>query len=226
MYLKLKDIFDEAEKKKDEENNGFQIGSILSYFCLNTVAILTIIYVVLCVLKIEEFISTQWNLMSVFLYVVMGIGFFYSIFILPAFLQNKLIVEILLILFYLISGLIFLILINLKLDDNFDFTYICVTSSLLITLGIHVIYAGFSVFKFKDQTYYRISFFICISMLFAGTFIIASKADRIIDSIENWVGPVLFIIAYVFLVSDKVSELIFGEKDDEKSEKNNHENYN
>ena len=76
MYLKLKEIFDEAEKDREEDNSS-QIGSILTYFSLNTCAISILAYLILICLRIEGFINSQWNVITIPLYLATGIAVFY-----------------------------------------------------------------------------------------------------------------------------------------------------
>ena len=139
MFLKLKDIFDEAEKFRDEDESS-QIGSIVSYFCLNVNSLNILVYLILFSLKLENIIDAQFNVISVPLYVFLGVSLFYSIFILPAFTQNKLYSEIIMIFVYIISSFTFLILLNFKLDLNLNGQFLNIFIPVFFSLGLHLIY--------------------------------------------------------------------------------------
>ena len=108
MYLKLKDIFDESENFNEEKNSS--IGSILTYFCLNTASICIIIFLVLISLKLQGIIALKLNEISIPLYLLSGIALFYYIFIFPAFVKNKLIFPLVMLGVYLVTSFIFMVL--------------------------------------------------------------------------------------------------------------------
>ena len=90
MYLKLKDIF--AEVVMTEEGTSSSLGSFLSYLCLNFGSLCLIVYTILLFLKLDGFIKNL-NEIAIPMYMLKGIIIFYYIFIFPAFIKNKMILE-------------------------------------------------------------------------------------------------------------------------------------
>jgi hypothetical protein len=216
MYLKLKDIFDEEEVTTEGEEGSSQIGSVLTYFCLNTVAISFMIYMVLVCLKLENFITINWNIIGVPIYVVFGIFLFYAIFILPAFLQNKLYIELIIIFVYLICGFVFTILLNFKLDKNLNSSFMNVFTSIIFALGLHTIYILIEIFNnFKSETFSKFGALIFALLSIVSLVLIPLKADGLIPNMDYWLPASLVCTGYVFFVLDKIISTLTVEKEED-----------
>lgn len=207
MYLRLKDIFDEAELKE----TGLNIGSILSYFCLNTTALSLFVYLVLFTLKSEYMISSQWNLITVPLYCIFGMALFYFVFIMPAFLQSNLVMEICLIFVYIATSLTFVIAINLKMDQTLDCTYLMIFIPLLSALFIHICCSFYNtlISKFSNQ---MLMFNFGLNCIFIATLLIPMRSDGILN-IARWIPGLLYIFAAMLLSYDKVFAPCIEEED-------------
>lgn len=229
-YLMLKDIFDEAEKKKDDDSNGLQIGSMLSYFCLNAVAISVIIYLVVFCLKIDNYLIIQWNVISVPLFIILGIGVFYFVFILPAFIQNNLIFDLILIFCYLITSFMFTICLNFKLDGILAYEYTYIFIPIILSLFLHIVFSVISFIKENDSNseklndkmcekndiYSKICFITAMIFTLTAFILIPLKLDAMIN-IHNWIPTGMIVIAYMFVVNEKIYSFFVEEKDDEKT---------
>jgi hypothetical protein len=215
MYLKLKEIFDEAEKDREDDNSS-QIGSILTYFSLNTCAISILAYLILICLRIEGFINSQWNVMTIPLYLATGIAIFYWIFILPAFLQNKLYFEISIIFAYLVCGLVFTIMFNFKLDKSYSSSYFNILIPLLFALGFHFILNILSLFSLvKQQIFSTICVILFLFLSFTSFVLVGLKADGKFTGYEFWLPIIIFTVGYSLLVGESLYRVFIDEKEEE-----------
>jgi hypothetical protein len=202
MYLRLKDIFDEAEKQKEEDTS--QIGSILTYFCLNTCAVGVIIYLILLSLKIENFVDAQWNIITMPFYLVLGILCFYWIFIIPAFWHNKLFYEMVMISFYLICGFTFTFMINFKLDGDYSTSYLKIFSVPLFALGLNIILSMvMCLISEKNDLFSKILKVVFLIFAFISLLLIPLKADSLLKFYDNWVPVVLFLSGFTVVILEK-----------------------
>lgn len=198
MYLKLKDIFDEAEMRE----RGLNIGSILSYFCLNISAFCLFAYLILFTCRIENMISFQWNLVTVPVYCVFGVSLFYFVFILPAFLQNNLCLEISLVFLYIISAFLFIMGLSLKLDNVTVIPYLVIFSPMLCALSLHVCYSVYATFS-KKMYYNNFILNAWTSISLIATMLIPLRADGILN-VATWIPGVLYITAGMFLTYHQI----------------------
>lgn len=211
MYLKLKDIFDEVENQKEEDTS--HLGSILTYFCLNTCATGVVIYLILLCLKIENLLDAQFNIISVSLYISLGIMCFYWIFILPAFWHNKLFYEIVIISFYLICGFAFIFMINNKLDGNFSTSYLKVFSVALFSSGLNVVLSiVMCLISQKAELFSKILKTFVLILTFISIILIPLKADSILKFYDYWFPIVFIIFGVIVLILEKT---FFPSKDNE-----------
>jgi hypothetical protein len=74
IFLKLQDIVHEGLDKFKNEATKFNIGNVLSYFSLNISAICLGVYFTLVTLKMDGFITTEWNVVAIPLFVLSGVG--------------------------------------------------------------------------------------------------------------------------------------------------------
>lgn len=221
MYLKLKDIFDEAEKSKEDDDTS-QIGSLITYFCLNFISLNIFVYLVLFCLRVENVILTQWNLISIPIYITLGIAFFYWIFILPAFFQNKLYIEILLIFVYISCLFVFILLLNFKLDNNYTKSFTKIFIPIMFVLGLHMTLMLININEalkngeiLKNLTGIGFIVFSLISAIL--TFL---KADQTLDTYDYYLPVVIFILGYILCIFDQILILCFRVNESEDSNSN------
>lgn len=213
MYLKLKDIIDEVEAMKTEDD-GVQIGSIISYSCLNLAALSVFVYLILLTLKVDNDILASWNVIAVPAYIFYGVVVFYIIFITPAFIENKFYSEVSLLYSYVICSLVFFLLMCLKLDRELTATYPTLFIPLFFTLGLHLVHAFIDLLSnFKSEFYSKILMPILIMLIFLATILVSLKAEKI-THYPNFVPVLMWLISFVALVSPKFWSLI-SEKEDE-----------
>lgn len=229
-YLKLKDIFDEAEKKRIEhsdndiesfnkpviEEDSYSIGSNLSYLCLNSASLLICVYAILLALRVEGLITFNWNIITIPIYLILGLALFYAIFILPAFIQNKLNYEIALIFTYIICSVIFLVMLNLNLDGNANYSYVNIFIPLFFVIGMNCVYSIVNVLSdYKNNMLFsRISNLFLIFGIFCATALVALKADKLLPDMADWVPVLVFASGYFFYMFEKLLAIVMGEKDE------------
>jgi hypothetical protein len=219
-YLKLKDIFDEEASNSNisdkNEDNSSQIGSILSYSCLNLSALCLMIYLILLSAKIENVLYTAFNTIGIPIYIMAGIFLFYAIFIMPAFISNKLIAEIILIFVYILGFSIFFVLFNMRLDKNIQISYLQVFSPIITTFVLNVCYTIYSLIISRDvlQSHKMGEFFLVFSILTA-VILIPLKLDGFIH-IMDWIIVAIVIFGGICYFVDNLSNYVKKEEEDDK----------
>lgn len=201
MYLRLKDLFDQSEIIQEEKSNN--LGSILSYFCLNTGSVSIIIYLVLLSLQLQGYILIKLNEVAIPLYIFLGISLFYYTFIFPAFLKNKLIFPLAMTGLYIIASFVFFAMINTKIDSRSTGLFINIFLTLLIAIFFHIMCYFYLLVATQTKFVNIISIVVSLSLILAGILLIGLKLDNFV-SIDNWIPIVIFIIAYITLISDKL----------------------
>lgn len=217
MYLKLKDIFDEAQKSIDLDNVT-SVGTLISYFCLNTCTISILTYLTLLCFRIEGLINSQWNVIGIPFYFNIGLVFFYWILILPALFQNKMYSEITITSTYMIGATIFFFWFNFKLDELYSNTFLNILIPVMFPLGLHFI---FSVVELISSSKSDI-----IKKINTCLFILASLAAVVLTGLisvdrvklEYWCPILIFLFAYAFILLEKLIKLI-KEEVEEKEDK-------
>jgi hypothetical protein len=208
-YLKLKDLFDELENENfEEEKTNTSLGSILSYFCLNTASLCVLVYLILLSLKLQNIIAINFNEIAIPIFILFGIAVFYYIFIFPAFIKNKLIFPLFMFGLYIIASFIFIVLLNMKLDKNIQGGYYSlVFFSMLISISFQMLCYTYLLVKSNKNNFLNyISIIFALLLLLISLLLTGLKLDSVI-TIENWVPMVLVIFAYIILVSDKLYAL-------------------
>ncbi len=224
LFLKLKDIFDDTGKSEDKDKDDEEsshIGSNVSYFCLNLIVLNVLIYMILFSLKCDNIMESDWNVISIPIYIVFGIATFYAIFILPAFIQNKMYMESIMLFTYLICSFIFFILINLKGDKNIASEYFSVFLPFIFPLGLHFIYLISILVVSKKNNWFRlITESGWLFFLFVACVLIIAKADKV-DSKTGygyWLPVVMVLIGYCMFVSEKVLSFFGWKKESDEEE--------
>jgi hypothetical protein len=208
-YLKLNDILEEI---RQEDQEGSKVGSILSYFCMNSTTVCILVYTLLLAFQLEAVIETSWNMIAIPIYLALGIISFYWIFILPAFIHNQLYLEMSLISIYLICCIIFKFLLNFKLDKAFSNSFFNIGLCLLFALGFHFICNVISLFKFQRQQLSAklasISLIICSIVALTLTCL---KADGHLLGMSYWIPCFLLTLGFMIYMIDKILEITLEE---------------
>ena len=208
LYLAIKDILDKVENN----NDYIQLGSKISYFCLNTSAACGLCYLILLTLKIDNVIQGEFNLIALPFYIFMGISLFYAIFIFPAFVEAKLIVELVLLMLYIISGFIFAFLLNLKLDKALDSNYNLIFIPVYFVLGFHAFVTSFNLFLTKMSFIQSLMSLFAIVGFLCSIVLLGLKLDNIFITTCT---PVLvcWIVTYLLVAIPKFYEVNFSDED-------------
>jgi hypothetical protein len=214
MYLKLKDLFDESEILIEDKNSS--LGSILTYFCLNTSIICIGIFLILISLRLQNLISIKINEIAIPLYILSGIALFYYIFIFPAFIKNKLIFPLMISGAYILCGFISLVMVNTRLDNISNCLFIFSFLSILIAIAFHIVgYSYMLLNANRNNLLNVISVLFSLTLLFTALLLIPLKLDNMIN-VYNWIPMVMIIFSYVILISDKLFNLF--EKNESENE--------
>jgi hypothetical protein len=216
MYLKLQDILHEEIEKLRNEEKSVNVGSILSYFSLNTSAVCLCVYFTLVALKLTETIVTEWNVIAIPLFILCGISLFYLIFIMPAFLTNRLYLELALIFIYFVSMFMFIVFLNLRLDKQINTPFKQIFVPLIISFSLNLGFCIFLVFANKDINNLKMKVMYMISIIL---FLIASVITPVkLDNELQMPGftPVLLIFfAVLILVYDDITNLFIPSHEEE-----------
>ena len=197
FYLNIQNIIDNFE------SNEVNIGTKISYFCLNTISINLIIYLVMLCLKMEGVMNSSFVMISIPIYIIFGVAIFYFIFILPALIQTELYFEIILIFSYLLNLFIFLLIMNSKYDNNTNSSLIINFIPIWVALSLHLAYISYCV-TFKDEQFVNyISSYLILAIIITVTTLISLKKENNLK-LDNWVIGVLVIVAYYFFVIEKI----------------------
>jgi hypothetical protein len=212
LFLKLKDLYDEFEKRE----NNVNIGSVLSYFCLNTGAICLCTYLVLATLKATAIIGIDWNMIAVPIYVLLGIGFFYLVFITPAFISNSYYFDVILIYTYVIASMIFLTLINMKLDKEIGSSFIHLFIPIIYALFLHICHAVLGLVRNKELNSMRekVVYLVSIVLILFASILTPLRLDGTIG-VPGWVCVSMCLFAFVFGIYDKIVKLFVKEEEEE-----------
>lgn len=192
LYLRVEEIIDSLEKK------DINIGTIISYFCVNLVSISLIAYLILLCLKINKVINCHFSLISIPLYLLLGVSFFYLVFIFPALIQSQMYIEIIVILSYIFNFFLFLIMMNFRFDSlKATLEYKIIFIPVWIALSIHLILISYSTI-IKEESVLKHLFFYCfISTSLAATICISFKFDSK-KNIPEWI---IFFMSLIGLIS-------------------------
>jgi hypothetical protein len=214
MYLKLQDIIHEEIAKIKNEDSSINIGSLLSYFSLNVSSLCLCVYVLLATFKLDGLIQTEWNVLAIPIFISCGVCLFFLIFILPAFLTNKLYYELVTIFIYFLANFMFLIFINLKLDKEIGSKFKQVFLPLILAFSLHLGFCFILLFTSKDGFKTKMINVLAVSMLLAVSVIIPLRLDNEIQ-IPAWVMPMMVLVAVLLLTFEDIYLLIAPGAEDE-----------
>jgi hypothetical protein len=216
MYLKLQDILHEEMEKLRNEDTGVNIGSMLSYFCLNISALCLSAYIILAALKLNDMLHTEWNVIAIPLFILSGIGLFFTIFIMPAFLTNRLYLELGLLFSYFISAFMFMVFINLKLDKEIYSPFKHIFIPVIIALSLNLGFCLFLLFSNKDKQVFKmkIIYVVSVALLLTSAILIPIKLDNELH-LPGWVPVILVFFAVLLLIYDDIAALFLTPSEEE-----------
>jgi len=193
FFLKLTIVLDESS-----------LASYMSYFSINLAGINFIIFIILFTLKMESVINIQWKIITIPLYVVIGIGLFYFIFMMPAFIDKMLYWELGLLSVFILNTLIFLILLNSRLDNSLRLSYVIIFVPVWLTIGLNYVYQIQNYTKGEDRhdTLSNLINLIVNSLLTIAFVLIALNLDKVFLS-PYVISYVLIIFSYVLFFTDR-----------------------
>ena len=209
LYLKEEDIIDSLEKK------DVNIGTLISYFCINIISISLITYLILFCLKMNKTIDTQFSIISIPLFVLLGVSSFYLIFIFPALVQSGMYFEILLVVSYILNTFLFLLMLNYKLDQtNSVILFRTIFSPVWVALSIHFTYVSYFMIV-KEESFLRHGFFYLFTICtLVGTIALILKMDKL-KLIPSWLICVFGMSAVLFFVLEYFVQHILKSDDQE-----------
>lgn len=224
-YLLLKEVFDNAHKMvREERAEGCSLGTILSLICLNMASVCVLLYLLLLTIKLDNMdnlINVTFNLISIPIYVSMGIAVFFFIFILPALIFHGFYFSIIVITSYITCFVISFLMLNLKLDKGLESnTYVTTLTPMMVAIFIHILYFLTRITLEKDENkgiLFNLVKFFGMAGIFASTVLVALRADGK-SSIPNCLPIIVLGISLLM-----VSEYCWGSKDDEESSYNTEE---
>jgi hypothetical protein len=222
-YLLLKEVFDNAHKMvREEKSEGCSLGTILSLICLNMTSVCVLLYLLFLAIKLDNpdyLINVTFNLISIPIYVSMGITVFFFIFILPALIFHGFYFAIIVISSYITCFVISFLMLNLKLDKGLESnTYVNILTAMMVAIFIHILYFLTRITLEKDDNskgiLLNIVKFFGMAGIFASTVLIALRADGK-SPIPNCIPLIILGISLLM-----VSEYCWGNKEDEESSYN------
>lgn len=247
VYIKIKTIIDnnvEFDKvnsnnnsNQSNQNKQLQIGVVVSYTCFNLITLNLLIYLILISIKIissSKFkqaidinnlsysnINVHINLsmmsISIPLFLGFGIAFFYFLFVLPILINYELWLDILFYGLNLCCSFIFIILLNIKIDNNYN-SWITVFSPIYTLLAYNFIYLILSYFNEKD-THFKNLLIKLTSIVFIilGMILFLLNKDFNILSIKHYYSSGLVVAGFYIFIITKLVELFAVEEEDNKS---------
>jgi hypothetical protein len=132
---------------------------------------------------------------------LISIAIFYFIFIVPAFFKNELYLEIVLISSYILNSIILLLILGLKLDNNYEIHYSYAFSPIYISLFLHIIYT--TIYLFKGECCKSIFSGLTLVSVLSAFLFLGLMLDKFI-SISYLVIGCLFITAYHIYAVEKI----------------------
>jgi hypothetical protein len=183
-------------------DNGFTSkGTLISFFCLNSAFLILLIYFILLSLRITGSSDKSFTIISIPLFMLIGIAIFYFIFIVPAFFKNELYLEIILITNYILNSIILLLLLDLKLDNNYEFLYSYAFSPIYFSLFLHIVYT--MIYLFKGERFKTILSILTLISVLCGFLLLGLMLDKFI-TINYLVIGLLFMTGYHIYAIEKI----------------------
>ena len=240
MFLVLKGIIDQSDLKKQTA----QKGNSFSYVLLNCTGFFVIVFVILLMFYLDGKISSAVDLNMIFipLYLGISLGIIYAVFIAPAFVNNGLYSELIILFGFLFSTFVFCALLALKINNYkkaFKLFYVFIPVYFFV--GLAFVYLLFNCFmnlknapkKNPNNNNKRNFVSNCIYsvgtiFVFVGCLLIQLKNDNLIKNHDNFIEIIMYILGFCCWTGENTINLLFdfSEKDEEDIENNNFEGNN
>ncbi len=227
-FLHLKNLID----KIDNNTNSNNFGTIFTFIIGNLIGLFLSIFFIILMLRLDMkiLVNNDLNLIMIPLYVSLGLGLLFCIFISPSFFSNGLYIEIILYFIDLISCLFFICLICVKfnssinLNKNNKLNYFHCFITFYFALFSHLIYSVFKCFndfsdKIKNNNFIKefSDFFILSGLvfLFLAGLITQLKLDNLINNSNHYIQGILCLISFILLFADNIQSLFINDDIDE-----------
>lgn len=218
IYVKLKVMLDMI---KDTKNQHISVGIIVSYICINLGGASCLIYIGLLSVKLYDDSFMTWSIISVPIYFTVCILILYSLFLLPVMILNKQWFDICLIFNTLLCLLVFLILLNSKLDSNSnDISWTILSIPAHFGLTFYLAYISINYFYMTIQERRQQTLNVTLQLL---SIILFINAVAFCTNQLNTIGQLDFIPSVILLLgslcfsSEKLIGLYAVEEDESES---------
>jgi len=181
------------------------LASWISYFAVNLSALALIIFSISVPLKIEGYIIVPWGLITIPLYIFIGICLLYFIFMMPALLDKKCYWDIVIISSLILNFFIFMLLLNSRLDNSYSLSYVnifipvWITSAFFFAYIINMFVQSSNIYDF----YTAITNLISNILLTAATVLIALNLDKTYPT-PYWATFLLIIFSYMIFFTERL----------------------
>ena len=215
-FFYIKDLIDKTE---NSNNGSIKTGNFFSIIASNIIGFSLLIFLILITLRLNNNIKSEIDLNLIFipLYIVLFTLLLYGIFISPAFMSNKLYIEILLIFIYVLSGFIFSCLLCVKvnninrLDYKNKVKYFHCFLPFYFTFGANLIYLIFNFISdlknFQVKSIFYLTYVFGFIFLIIGTLMTQLKQDNIMKNKNYYIEIILLIISFILFSFNKIIDL-------------------
>jgi len=224
LFLIIKNLIDKIE---NQLSSSIKAGTYFSFIIINFIGINIIIFFILLMNYIQNSNNSKSDINIIFIpyYLSISLALIFAVFMLNAFLQNNLFIEIIFIFGYLITFFLFGILLCLKINNknglnkhnNLKFFH-CFLPIYLI-LGSHFLYRLVIFFLQKNfifkKIFNKILFIICIFFSLLTCLITQLKIDDKISNKKHYIQGILAIIAYLSFSFEYYYNILLEEETEE-----------
>ncbi len=184
-------------------NEGTSLASWMSLISINLASANFIIFLLCFSLKLEGVINPPWKLVTIPLYIIVGIALFYFIFMMPAFIDRESFWDIAIISGMIVNTFIFLILLNSRLENSYKLEYLEIFIPIWITLLIFYVYLIYFLIKDSNEFINNILNLIVNVIVTLATILIATNLDKVIIT-PYWISLTLLILAYQIFLTERL----------------------
>ena len=219
-FLHLKNLMDKIENNLNSNN----FGTIFTFIIGNLIGLFLSIFFIILMLRLDMkiLVNNDLNLIMIPLYVSLGLGLLFCIFISPSFFSNGLYIEIILYFIDLISCLIFICLICLKFNSSINLSknnklkYFHCFIIFYLAIFSHLIYSIFKCLnyfsdKIKNNNFIKefSDFFMLSGLVFLllTGLITQLKLDNYINNSNHYIQAILCLISFILLYADNIQSL-------------------
>ena len=219
-FLHLKNLMDKIENNLNSNN----FGTIFTFIIGNLIGLFLSIFFIILMLRLDMkiLVNNDLNLIMIPLYVSLGLGLLFCIFISPSFFSNGLYFEIILYFIDLMSCLIFICLICLKFNSSINLSknnklkYFHCFIIFYLAIFSHLIYSIFKCLnyfsdKIKNNNFIKefSDFFMLSGLVFLllTGLITQLKLDNYINNSNHYIQAILCLISFILLYADNIQSL-------------------